>query len=128
MTSVGALGERVTERAFLFRNSVEHWHPQNFDIHFVGKWNEKELEDGLDGFGNLGIVTTSANSKLSNLAPSTKATDRKDIIEQGSLKLRLMRDITIKNGWTYQESKKHQDEMIRLLSESCEKILSVSVH
>lgn len=76
----------------------------------------------------LGIVTTSANSKLSNLAPSTKATDRKDIIEQGSLKLRLMRDITIKNGWTYQESKKHQDEMIRLLSESCEKILSVSVH
>ncbi len=113
---------------FKFRNSVEHWHPQNFDIHFVGKWNEKELEDGLDGFGNLGIVTTSANSKLSNLAPSTKATDRKDIIEQGSLKLRLMRDITIKNGWTYQESKKHQDEMIRLLSESCEKILSVSVH
>lgn len=113
---------------FKFRNSVEHWHPQNFDIHFVGKWNEKELEDGLDGFGNLGIVTTSANSKLSNLAPSTKATDRKDIIEQGSLKLRLMRDITIKNGWTYQESKKHQDEMIRLLSEYCEKILSVSVH
>lgn len=117
-----------TEFDFKFRNSVEHWHPQNFDIHFVGKWNEKELEDGLDGFGNLGIVTTSANSKLSNLAPSTKATDRKDIIEQGSLKLRLMRDITIKNGWTYQESKKHQDEMIRLLSESCEKILSVSVH
>lgn len=117
-----------TEFDFKFRNSVEHWHPQNLDIHFVGKWNEKELEDGLDGFGNLGIVTTSANSKLSNLAPSTKATDRKDIIEQGSLKLRLMRDITIKNGWTYQESKKHQDEMIRLLSESCEKILSVSVH
>lgn len=117
-----------TEFDFKFRNSVEHWHPQNLDIHFVGKWNEKELEDGLDGFGNLGIVTTSANSKLSNLAPSTKATDRKDIIEQGSLKLRLMRDITMKNGWTYQESKKHQDKMIRLLSESCEKILSVSDH
>lgn len=112
---------------FTFRNSVEHWHPQNIDMHFVGKWNEKELENGLDSFGNLGIVTPSANSKLSNLAPSTKATDRADIIKQGSLKLRKMREITMKNGWTYQESKKHQDEMIRLLSESCEKILSVAV-
>lgn len=81
----------------------------------------------MDSFGNLGIVTSSANSKLSNLAPSTKATDRADIIKQGSLKLRKMREITMKNGWTYQESKKHQDEMIRLLSESCEKILSVAV-
>ena len=43
----------------------------------------------LNSFGNLALVTTSGNSRFSNLAPSAKRTTYPNIITQ-SLKLILM--------------------------------------
>lgn len=53
-----------------------------------------EKED-LDNFGNLCLIQRNINSKFSNLSSLSKKSSFKDMIEKGSLKLRLMADMTI---------------------------------
>jgi hypothetical protein len=94
---------------FQFRNSIEHFYPQNPDN---GKpWNLEELDD----FGNLALITVSGNSKFSNMPPSAKI-DYKEIIKQ-SLKLRIMESIVNDNNktWTEELATIHKHEMIRIL-------------
>ena len=66
----------------------------------------------LNSFGNLALVTTSGNSKFSNLAPSAKQTTYPNIITQ-SLKLILMSACV--NGNSIDEYKQaiseHEKEM-----------------
>lgn len=49
----------------------------------------------MDNFGNLCLIQRNINSKFSNLSSLSKKSSFKDMIEKGSLKLRLMVDMTI---------------------------------
>ena len=109
---------------FKFNNSIEHWYPQN-----PSEGDRMELKDGLEDFGNLCLVSSSINSKFSNSIPQSKAIGFKSIIENGSLKLRLMAMITNKEEPWMQKfennnGKKgaflnHHKAMIQLLKKHC---------
>ena len=104
--------KNLKEWEFKFRDSIEHFYPQNPSSDSI----ERMDDTILNSFGNLALVTTSGNSKFSNLAPSAKQTTYPNIITQ-SLKLILMSEC-IKNG-TLDEYKeaivKHGQEMLSIL-------------
>ena len=91
-----------------FRNSVEHFYPRHPDSD--NKWSG----DDLDSFGNLALITPSANSKFSNLDPKAKIVNMKNI--EQSPKLKIMASY-IKNGedWVPDMAKDHEKEMCKIL-------------
>ncbi len=106
---------------FEFRNSVEHWYPQNPSEGTFEQWKE-----GVDQFGNLCIIQRNVNSKFSNMSPEAKKSTFKDMIAKGSLKLRIMSELTEKQGnrvaslyWKEEAYKKHEKAMISLLATAC---------
>ena len=106
---------------FEFRNSVEHWYPQNPSEGTFEQWS-----DGVDRFGNLCIIQRNVNSKFSNMSPEAKKSTFKKMIDKGSLKLRIMRDKTISiDGkasslcWKETICQEHEDEMIAILKNAC---------
>ena len=107
---------------FEFRNSVEHWYPQNPSEGTFEQW-----KDGVDQFGNLCIIQRNVNSKFSNMSPEAKKSTFKDMIAKGSLKLRIMSELTEKHGdkvaslyWKETAYKEHEKVMLALLSNACE--------
>ena len=113
--------KRYDNFAFEFRNSVEHWYPQNPSEGTFEQW-----KDGVDQFGNLCIIQRNVNSKFSNMSPEAKKSTFKDMISKGSLKLRIMSDLTETHGeksaslyWKETAFKTHEDEMVKLLKEAC---------
>lgn len=101
---------------FQFRNSIEHFYPQN-PIE-----GERWEEEKLNGFGNLALITVSGNSKFSNLSPKAKADTYEKIIEQ-SLKLIIMKKMMDDNKgrWNKEVSDKHEEEMFRILNQELER-------
>ena len=113
--------KRYDNFAFEFRNSVEHWYPQNPSEGTFEQW-----KDGVDQFGNLCIIQRNVNSKFSNMSPEAKKSTFKDMISKGSLKLRIMSDLTEIHEeksaslyWKETAFKTHEDEMIKLLKGAC---------
>lgn len=107
---------------FEFRNSVEHWYPRHPSESEIKTWDD----GGVDRFGNLCIIQRNVNSKFSNLPPEGKKTSFRTMIEKGSLKLRLMSDLTIsENGipasqnWKDYICEEHESEMINILLKAC---------
>lgn len=101
---------------FEFRNSVEHWYPQNPSKDSFHRWDDK------DTFGNLCIISRNVNSKFSNLSPESKLKSYGKFIKNGSLKLRIMGEIIEKcsnNDWIETQCQKHENEMIDLLKVAC---------
>lgn len=103
---------------FRFRNSIEHFYPQQPRGDKPDEW-EKEF---LQHFGNLALITSPANSRFSNDAPETKMKNFGEIAKQ-SLKLTIMKEEMDKNkdGWTRELAKEHGEKMIKILKEECEK-------
>ena len=106
---------------FEFRNSVEHWYPQNPSEGTFESW-----KDGVDQFGNLCIIQRNVNSKFSNMSPEAKKSTFRDMIAKGSLKLRIMSELTERNDdkvaslyWKETACKKHEDVVIGLLKSAC---------
>lgn len=106
---------------FEFRNSVEHWYPQNPSEGTFEQW-----KDGVDRFGNLCIIQRNVNSKFSNMSPEAKKSTFRDMIAKGSLKLRIMSELTERQGdkpaslwWKETLFEKHEDEMIGILKAAC---------
>lgn len=101
---------------FEFRNSVEHWYPQNPSDGSFDSWNNK------DTFGNLCIISRNVNSKFSNLSPESKMKSYEKMVRKGSLKLRIMGEI-IQNSsnedWINTLCQKHEDNMINILKDTC---------
>ncbi len=94
-----------------FRNSIEHFFPQNPEN------NDGWSDEDLHCFGNLALVTVSGNSKFSNLYPEEKVEQykNKDMIEQNP-KLKIMASYTENDGeWTPEKAKEHQKEMFEIL-------------
>ena len=113
--------EKYKDFDFEFRNSVEHWYPQNPSEGTFEQW-----KDGVDQFGNLCIIQRNVNSKFSNMSPEAKKSTFRDMIAKGSIKLRIMSDLTERNGdkaasiyWKETMYKRHEDEMIAILRNAC---------
>lgn len=98
---------------FQFRNSIEHFQPQNPDE--ADRWIQKDLNE----FGNLALITVSGNSKFSNLPPAGKINSYPSIINQ-SLKLKIMEQMMrLGDGnWTKEIANKHKEEMFRIIENS----------
>ncbi len=114
--------KKYSDFIFEFRNSVEHWYPQNPSEGTFEQW-----KDGVDRFGNLCIIQRNVNSKFSNMSPEAKKSTFKDMISKGSIKLRIMSELTEKNGdksaslyWKETMYKQHEEEMLDMLKQSCE--------
>lgn len=100
---------------FQFRNSVEHFFPQYANRDNAGWDALAGSDDRLHHFGNLALVSVSANSKFSNELPVIKA--RKEGIIAQSPKLALMAaEVTNNNGvWNGDSIEKHHREMVAIL-------------
>lgn len=113
--------KRYSDFVFEFRNSVEHWYPQNPSEGTFEQW-----KDGVDSFGNLCIIQRNVNSKFSNMSPEAKKSTFKDMIAKGSIKLRIMSELTERNSdkvaslhWKETAYKVHEQEMIGYLKGKC---------
>lgn len=113
--------KKYSDFVFEFRNSVEHWYPQNPSEGTFEQWKE-----GVDQFGNLCIIQRNINSKFSNMSPEAKKSTFKDMISKGSIKLRIMSELTEKNGemvaslyWKKTMYRKHEKEMLKYLKNAC---------
>lgn len=113
--------KKYSDFTFEFRNSVEHWYPQNPSEGTFEQWR-----DGVDQFGNLCIIQRNVNSKFSNMSPEAKKSTFKDMIGKGSIKLRIMSELTENNGdklaslyWKETMYKKHEEEMLKYLMDAC---------
>ena len=113
--------KKYDDFTFEFRNSVEHWYPQNPSEGTFEQW-----KDGVDQFGNLCIIQRNVNSKFSNMSPEAKKSTFKNMIAKGSIKLRIMSELTeSKDGkvaslyWKETAYKKHEEDMLKYLMEAC---------
>ena len=105
---------RYDDFAFEFRTSIEHWYPQNPSDGTFVRWDE------VDRFGNLCLVQRNVNSKFSNLSPVAKNATFQEMIAGGSLKLRVMSELT--NGaedWKGGTCQEHEAAMLGLLCQVC---------
>ena len=113
--------ENYNDFSFEFRNSVEHWYPQHPSEGSFDPWT-----DGVDRFGNLCIIQRNVNSRFSNMSPEAKKSTFEKMISKGSLKLRLMSELTTVNdgtnasqNWKDNACRKHEKEIIPILKDSC---------
>ena len=103
---------------FEFRNSVEHWYPQNPSEGSFPRWEDNGAE-GVNRFGNLCLIQRNVNSKFSNLHPSAKKSTFQEMINKGSLKLRKMSELTDDSlRWKDETCAKHEEEMLNLLKQA----------
>ena len=112
--------EKYEDFVFEFRNSLEHWYPQNPSEGSFEKWDKR------DRFGNLCIISRSVNSKFSNLSPESKMNTYKKMVQKGSLKLRIMGDIIegcSSEDWKQRKCVEHEEEMISILTQRVGEIL-----
>ncbi|MFC6998091.1 DUF262 domain-containing protein [Rufibacter roseus] len=90
---------------FSFSNSVEHYYPQN------PLGNIDRLKEGLNEFGNLCLISSSKNSKLSNNLPAAKK-DYYYKVGADSLKQQLMMKYV---HWGTTEIRNHGSQMKQIL-------------
>ena len=112
---------KYSDFSFEFRNSVEHWYPQHPSEGSFDSWT-----DGVDRFGNLCIIQRNVNARFSNMSPEAKKSTFEKMISKGSLKLRIMSELTTGNdvtnasqNWKNNICEEHEKEMIAILHDSC---------
>lgn len=95
---------------FTFRSSVEHFYPQHpLTGEILGDVN------ALNSFGNLCLISSSKNSRLSNNLPMAKL-DYYNKVDADSLKQYLMMQLTEnKNCWHIPEINAHQVTLLDVL-------------
>lgn len=113
--------KKYNDFSFEFRNSVEHWYPQHPSEGSFDSWT-----DGVDRFGNLCIIQRNVNARFSNMSPEAKKSTFEKMISKGSLKLRIMSELTTGNdvtnasqNWKNNICEEHEKEMIAILHDSC---------
>ncbi|GAT63650.1 GmrSD restriction endonuclease domain-containing protein [Paludibacter jiangxiensis] len=107
---------RVRDFEFSFRSSVEHYYPQN-PIDSAMKLKDKD-QMWLDNFGNLCLISSSKNSRLSNFMPSAKKDHYRSSQKIDSIKQRIMMEYEYwdTNGDNqFNEIKDHGERMKEIL-------------
>lgn len=107
--------EKYANFIFEYRNSVEHWYPQNPSGGTFEQWTKHEV----DHFGNLCIIQRNVNSKFSNLEPHSKKATFEEMINKGSIKLRLMAEKTKEGVAWKNEYEKFGEDMLNKLAKAC---------
>lgn len=118
--------QKFNDFTFEFRNSVEHWFPQNPSSGTIKPWDDasweetEEQKSTVDRLGNLCLVQRNVNSRFNNNSPSSKKTMWKDsTISKGSLKLRLMSEETTDDReWRESKCKEHEGKMVAILKDA----------
>lgn len=102
---------------FQFRKSIEHFFPQ----HPINE-EDKIKDENKDSFGNLALITVSANSKFSNMLPIHKVGKYNEVVKQ-SPKLILMTELMVDNNriWDDKCIETHNDKMLKLLEDEINK-------
>lgn len=124
--------QKFKDFTFEFRNSVEHWFPQNPSDGTIKPWDDafwgvsEDQKSTVDRLGNLCLVQRNVNSRFTNNSPASKKTMWEDsTIKKGSLKLRLMSEETKDdNEWRTTACAKHEEAMIKILEEDLSKKFS----
>ena len=96
--------EKDKDFEFTYRDSVEHFYPQN-------PISGKSVEN-VDSFGNLCLITSEMNSRLNNLPPSAKKEIWGKSKSQQSIKLSKMLEI---KDWNENAIKDHKTKMLKVL-------------
>lgn len=92
---------------YTFRSSVEHYYPQN-----PIEPTQKIDKIYLDKFGNLCLISSSKNSRLSNYMPQAKKDHYQSSASIDSIKQRLMMKF---ENWNIKEIDEHGKEMKNVL-------------
>ncbi len=113
----GETNKVITQFEFTSRSSVEHFAPQH---PFNG---EAPLPDELlHSFGNLCLISSSKNSKVSNIQPQGKKDHFQASISRNridTLKLyKMIKLMERDNAWGEEQIRKHEQDMLRLLSDA----------
>jgi len=103
---------------FQFRTSIEHFFPQ----HPINGLNSVE-ENKRDLFGNLALITVSANSRFSNMLPIHKIEQHGDVIAQSPKLMRMMNKLLEGNNreWNNTLVVEHGKAMLELLTKEIDK-------
>jgi hypothetical protein len=117
--------QKFNDFIFEFRNSVEHWFPQNPSDGTIKPWDDDswgitaDQKSTVDRLGNLCLVQRNVNSRFTNNSPASKKTMWEDsTIKKGSLKLRLMSEKTTGDKeWRTTTCEEHEEAMIKILEE-----------
>jgi hypothetical protein len=96
---------------YTFRSSVEHYYPQNP----IGE-NPRIKDDLLHSFGNLCLISSGQNSRLSNYMPLAKRDHYVNSSSIDSIKQRIMMES--KDSWGETEIRAHGEQMLTILLES----------
>lgn len=101
---------RVRDFEYTFRSSIEHYYPQHpIDENLTLKGEDAEQ---LDSFGNLCLISSSKNSRLSNFMPAAKKDYYIGSTTIDSIKQRIMMEY---KNWNTSEIQAHNEKMIELL-------------
>ncbi|MEQ2527405.1 DUF262 domain-containing protein [Bacillaceae bacterium CLA-AA-H227] len=104
---------KASDFEFKYRNSVEHFYPQNPN---QAENHERLDDESLNNFGNLCIMARGHNSLRSNLMPIAKIKEFSSTSQ--SLKFELMEKLAkLNDDWNVKEITDHGDEMKKLLLE-----------
>lgn len=103
--------EKDKDFEFTYRDSVEHFYPQN-------PISGKPVEN-VDSFGNLCLITSDMNSRLNNLLPSAKRDIWNASKSQPSIKLSKMLETLSKmldtKEWDEEAIEMHKKKMLEVL-------------
>ena len=101
------IATKISGFEFTFRSSVEHFYPQH-------PINGKELaKEACDNFGNLCLISSEKNSRLSNYMPSAKKEHYKNASRIDSIKQCVMMQYT---NWTADEIEHHYRKMVEIFN------------
>lgn len=101
---------RVRDFEYTFRSSIEHYYPQHpIDENLILKGEDAEQ---LDSFGNLCLISSSKNSRLSNFMPAAKKDYYTGSTTIDNIKQRIMMEY---KNWNTSEIQAHNKKMIELL-------------
>jgi uncharacterized protein with ParB-like and HNH nuclease domain len=96
-----------TNFEYTFRSSVEHYYPQK-----PIEGNPELERKYLDNFGNLCLISSSKNSRLSNYMPQAKKEHYQNSTSIDSIKQRLMMKY---DNWNIREIEEHGNIMKKIL-------------
>ncbi len=107
---------RIRDFEYTFRSSIEHYYPRHpIDENLVLKGDD---EKWLDNFGNLCLISSSKNSRLSNFMPAAKKDYYTGSSTIDSIKQRIMMEYEHwdTNGTNnHNEIKEHSEKMTEIL-------------
>lgn len=107
--------QAILDYTFRTNRSIEHLHPQNESNN--ASWDRADI----DSFGNLAMISQSFNSQQSNEDVHVKFSRIETQIRNKTLQsIKLLKMyVSVKGnpeGWTPEASKKHEEEMLNVLS------------